>query len=355
MTVFDAGQPHLQLQPQLQPAVRLSICIATRNRADLLAQTLDRMLEQCVPGVEIVVVDGASSDATPEVMADRCRKFGALRYLPQWSNSGLDGDFDKTIEAASGEYCWLFSDDDFILPGGIERVLATLEEQAPDALIVDARVLDSQMERELNSSRLGFVGIRRYGLHDMARFLSECGDHLSFIGCVVVRRALWLSRDRARYYGSEFVHVGVLFQAPLVQGAVALGEPLVAIRYGVGNWVRRAFEVWMFKWPRLVWSFDGIDESARAAVVSPEPWRKFRKLLVCRAYGWYTLREYRALVRPQSMMLHRRWIYWLIACVPGSWVNAAIRHYLGRGGDVGVWHDLENSPFFRGVRQHADR
>ena len=29
-----------------------------------------------------------------------------------------------------------------------------------------------------------------------------------------------------------------------------LREPLVKIRYGVGNWTSRAFDVWMYKWPR---------------------------------------------------------------------------------------------------------
>jgi len=53
---------------------RLSICIATRNRADFISETLDSIVGQIETGVEIVIVDGASSDETPKVLG---------RYLAQ--------------------------------------------------------------------------------------------------------------------------------------------------------------------------------------------------------------------------------------------------------------------------------
>ena len=46
----------------------LSICIATHNRADYIGETLDSIIPQLTDEVEIVVVDGASTDATRTVM-----------------------------------------------------------------------------------------------------------------------------------------------------------------------------------------------------------------------------------------------------------------------------------------------
>lgn len=48
---------------------KLSICIATYNRGKFIGETLDSILVQMEPGVELLVVDGASPDNTPEVMA----------------------------------------------------------------------------------------------------------------------------------------------------------------------------------------------------------------------------------------------------------------------------------------------
>jgi abequosyltransferase len=46
----------------------LSICIATLNRARFLKETLARILGQASDEVEVVIVDGASSDGTEEVV-----------------------------------------------------------------------------------------------------------------------------------------------------------------------------------------------------------------------------------------------------------------------------------------------
>src|SRR5258708_38956757 len=104
--------------------------------------------------------------------------------------------------------------DDLMIPGAISRVIEICGRR-PDAVIVDAEVRIADLTERLFPNRLGFIGERHYSEKDANRLLAECGRHLTFIGAVVVRRELWLSRQRIPYYGSEFIHVGVLFQAPL--------------------------------------------------------------------------------------------------------------------------------------------
>lgn len=48
----------------------LSICIATYNRADFIGQTLDSIVSQNCDGVELVIVDGNSTDLTPQIMSN---------------------------------------------------------------------------------------------------------------------------------------------------------------------------------------------------------------------------------------------------------------------------------------------
>ena len=68
---------------------RLSICIATFERGKFIAQTLDSILAQWQPGVEIVVVDGASRDDTPQVIEPYLTRQPGVRYHREAENSGV--------------------------------------------------------------------------------------------------------------------------------------------------------------------------------------------------------------------------------------------------------------------------
>ena len=48
---------------------RLSICIPTLNRGDYIGETLQSIASQWEEGVEIVIVDGGSTDRTLEIAA----------------------------------------------------------------------------------------------------------------------------------------------------------------------------------------------------------------------------------------------------------------------------------------------
>lgn len=337
--------------PNMQPGL-LSVCIATRNRSGYLGLTLDNILEQCGDAVEVVVVDGASTDDTAAVVGSRAANWPNLKYYPQAANSGVDGDFDKALELARGRYCWLTSDDDVFAPGAVARVLSACH-SGPDAVIVDAEVRTADLAEVLVPQRLGFTGERRYTSADSEQLFIDCGLHLNFIGSLVVRRELWLQRERKRYYGSEFIHVGVLFQKPLPGDVVVIGAPLVRIRYGVGNWTSRSFQVWMFKWPTLIWSFDWLAESAREAVSQRHPWRSPATLLIYRAKGWYTWREFTQFILPQTKLSWRVWLAGLIALLPGRLVNLSALAYarFSRGDHRGGIYDLKQSRY--GAGKHS--
>ncbi|MBE0603332.1 MAG: glycosyltransferase family 2 protein, partial [Deltaproteobacteria bacterium] len=89
----------------------------------------------------------------------------------------------------------------------------------------------------------------------------------------MIRRDFWLSRARAPYYGSLFVHVGVIFQDPLPGNALVVARPLVSVRNANVSWAARSFEIWMFKWPELLWSFKGFSDRVKSSVVPRDPWK----------------------------------------------------------------------------------
>jgi abequosyltransferase len=273
--------------------IRLSICITTRNRARYLAETLASILAQAPPNVEVIIVDGASTDGTPELVGTLATQHSNLKLFAQTTIGGLDGGYDQAVDNARGTYCWLLSDDDLLEPDAVSSVLAACD-STPTVLIVDASVHNADFTEQIANRRIPADGAVRYDEAGTEAFFRDCASHLTFIGAVIVRRDFWRSRERVRYYGSEFIHVGVLFQAPIPGEVRILREPLVRIRHGLGNWLPRSFEVWSVKWPRLIWSFGWIDEATRASVYAREPWANPRRLLGERAgrrYGWRQFRD----------------------------------------------------------------
>ncbi len=269
----------------------LSICIATYNRARFIGETLDSIVPQLDEDVEIVIVDGASSDDTEAVIHAYAQKEPRIRYFRLPVKGGVDQDYDKSVEFAHGEFCWLFTDDDLLKPGAVAAVKAVL--RAPnDLVIVNAELRSLDLATILRHQRIVMRENRVYPPGSMDSLLADAAYCLSFIGAVVIRRSLWLSRDRQTYYGTEFIHMGVIFQAPLANPALILAETYIIIRLGNSHWMPRCFDIWMFKWPKLIWSFPCVSAKAKESVTSLEPWRSFKNLVFHRSLGGYTAQAY---------------------------------------------------------------
>ncbi len=300
----------------------LSICIATFKRAAYIGATLESIMEGLPDRVEVVIVDGASPDNTGEVIEPFSRRNGAVRYIREATNSGFDQDFDKVVCFARGKFCWLMSDDDILVPRAIERVLAMLEPSL-DLLIVNAQIRSADLSGELRPRILETKENRVYDESSKNELLADTGTYLSFVGAVVIKRSVWLARERQRYYGTMFIHVGVIFQAPLSRVKV-LADPLILIRYGNAMWTNRGFEIWMFMWPDLIWSFADFSDSAKARVVAREPWRQWRQLTMFRAIGAFSQTDYgrffKAVGRGGALQ-------YLVSIMPASACNSLIAVY----------------------------
>lgn len=309
-------------------STRLSICIATYNRADYIGETLDSILPQLTDAVEVVIVDGASTDDTEKAVRLYAAKCPNIKYVRLPAKGGVDNDYDLSAEHASGEYCWFFTDDDVLNPGAVLAVLKQLDAAYP-LIIVNANVKDSKLETLLEEKRLPVPSDVVYPPSDFEKFFLETVDYMSFIGCVVVKRSVWLERERRKYYGLEFIHLGVIFQRPLNLPVLVMAEPYISIRLGNAQWSSRVFEIRMIKWPKLIWGLDAVSGAAKKKVSSPQPWRNPAKLAMLRAQGNYTSAEYRKFIRPSAPWASRI-IPFLVSCVPGRAFNllALIYHLL---------------------------
>jgi glycosyltransferase involved in cell wall biosynthesis len=300
--------------------IRLSLCIATLNRAKFIGVTLESILLQITDEVEVVVVDGASTDGTESVVVGLFAERPNCHYHRLAQKGGVDLDYCHAVDRAVGEFCWLMTDDDIIKPGGIETVLQHLQANR-DLVLVNSEVADKRLVTTLTPQRLRVRCNREFAPAEQAELLAVAGDLLSFIGTVVIRRKTWQSRETAPYLGTEFVHVGVVFQRPLERNALVLASPLVRIRYGNAQWTGRAFDIWMFKWPRLIWSFP-LPDNAKRRVVAREPYRRFGPLLNMKVLGCFSWQEYRSALHALPLGAYSRILAIALAAFPDTLFNA---------------------------------
>lgn len=122
---MNGGSPSL---PSL-PSVTVAVC--TWNRAALLERTLASLEAQVAsPGVEVLVVDNASTDETPAVI----RRFAArlpLRGVRE-GEQGLSHARNAALAHASGDYIVFIDDDVEVAPGWLSAYRSAFREY-PDA------------------------------------------------------------------------------------------------------------------------------------------------------------------------------------------------------------------------------
>jgi hypothetical protein len=103
-----------------------------------------------------------------------------------------------------------------------------------------------------------------------------------------------------------------------------IADPLILIRYGNAMWSSRGFEIWMFKWPDLVWSFEQFSDGAKLRVIPRFPWREWRRLTMYRAIGAYSHADYRKFFRNEG---RGGALQLLVSVLPASWANGLIALY----------------------------
>ncbi|RYE15118.1 MAG: glycosyltransferase family 2 protein, partial [Sphingobacteriaceae bacterium] len=112
----------------------LTIAIPTYNRAALLEQCLQRLATQVQATdtlIEVIISNNASTDNTKVVASIYQSCFSRFRYVENETNIGADGNIAQAFRLAEGQYVWVFSDDDVLLPGYFNDIIALLQQEQP--------------------------------------------------------------------------------------------------------------------------------------------------------------------------------------------------------------------------------
>lgn len=107
----------------------VSAVITAHNRKDLVQNAIESVQKQTYQNMEIIVVDDASLDGTPELLEplSRAGQFQYI-YIPKEESKGGNHARNVGILAARGKYIAFLDDDDEWLPEKTEKQIAILEE-----------------------------------------------------------------------------------------------------------------------------------------------------------------------------------------------------------------------------------
>jgi len=131
--------------------MKVSVITAVRNGAASIALTLRSVAEQRFAALEHVIVDGASTDGTLDVVRRNDSRIGVLISE---RDSGVYDAFNKGLAAASGDLVgFLNAGDRYVDECAIERLVTAIEGSGADAVFADVAIIDAETNAVLRRLR----------------------------------------------------------------------------------------------------------------------------------------------------------------------------------------------------------
>lgn len=150
---------------------RVSMVMPVHNGARWLDAAIDSVLAQSFADFELILVDDASRDESPGIMAAAAARDPRVRYVRLDTNVGLPAALNHGFAQARGEFHSWTSDDNLLRPPMLERLLATFAAQPEaDVVFADFTLIDDA-GIDLGRSRVGPVERILHGNNIGACFL----------------------------------------------------------------------------------------------------------------------------------------------------------------------------------------
>ncbi|MBI1823079.1 MAG: glycosyltransferase family 2 protein [Nitrospirae bacterium] len=227
--------------------IKLSICIPTYNFGNFIGETLSSILGQVSQYVEIVVLDGGSTDNTQEVIQEFKNQYPEIHYIRFDKKGGIDKDLSLCVENARGEYCWLVSSDDIVETGAILRMLNEIE-SGHDVYLCNRLECDINLvpyrKRPWLSNGIEDRIFDFSNDTELASYLDgsqSLGALFSYMSSIVVNRNKWTRVGYNELFtGSNYAHVFRLFEILRTGGILKyIKDSLVKCRTGNDSFLDR--------------------------------------------------------------------------------------------------------------------
>lgn len=198
--------------------ILLTIAVPTYNGSRTIVRSLESILPQLTPQVELLVCDNASTDGTDALVRDLATTNPQIHYFCNEANEGFDRNIDRCFQRAKGDFVWIIADDDIIChEGGVGKILKAICTY-PELAAIFA---DSRHPIRLDPADSGLC-------RDGADFLHKSRFKCGLISSNIFRKSTWQTVNVDRYFGSGWIHMGFLVEALSRFPSYVICEELIA-------------------------------------------------------------------------------------------------------------------------------
>lgn len=135
----------------MQEKISISVITVCYNAAKELRHTLQSVTGQTYPHIQYIVVDGASTDGSLELIKEYQTDIDLLISEP---DSGIYDAMNKGIKVATGDYlCFMNAGDTFHSPTTLADLFAQIHRPLPDVIYGETNIVD-ESRRFLRPRRL---------------------------------------------------------------------------------------------------------------------------------------------------------------------------------------------------------
>lgn len=164
----------------------VSVCIPAHQAERHIAHTLRSALAQTYPNLEVLVLDNACTDGTPQVLAECVDP--RLRVVRNSSVLPIAENWNRLVALASGELIKVLCADDLLHPNIVSRQVEVFESYPTLALVSCRRHLITEDSVVVATSR-GLSGLTgwRSGRAAVRRVVRHGGNPIGESACVLFR------------------------------------------------------------------------------------------------------------------------------------------------------------------------
>lgn len=138
----------------LKNTVEISVIVTIHNAEKYLAECLDSVCNQTFPNIEILCIDGGSTDMSPEILKKYHEKDARI-YIINDSNTSYGHKINVGLDRARGEYIAVLESDDMYEPYMLEKLYEAAKVFSPDFVNAEYRqFFDLESQRFLIPHRL---------------------------------------------------------------------------------------------------------------------------------------------------------------------------------------------------------
>lgn len=125
------------------PNLSVSVVMATYNGTQYLKEQLRSVLDELLPGDELIIVDDDSQDGTLKLL--NSLDSAVVRVIRNPANVGVRATFERGLSLSNNEIIFLCDQDDVWLPGKRATFVGAFEQDPAVAVVIsDAEVIDEQ-------------------------------------------------------------------------------------------------------------------------------------------------------------------------------------------------------------------